>query len=669
MKLRTLRLLSTDGKRILFLGFIVLLLAFGGIELSRLVSANMLRADAQSTVGAWAGSLVESVDDIGAVVAGATPSARTDHLLKDATEVGDIYRYTIWDRNGHAVFSSEREGYSSATKTTMNADWGKIAGTVLSGGRFTEIGVGKSPENPLYFAESYLPLRQNGVVIGVLEVYLDQTDDHALYQHSFLFTESIIAIAVLLAGGIPGFMVYRKMRDHRRAQAEALFLAEHDSLTGLANRRMLAETAHSALAWNRRNDGYVAALVLDLDRFKEINDTFGHNVGDEVLKIVATRLTSAVRAEDMVARLGGDEFVVMQVGMHQPDGATYLATRLLKLLAEPCEINGLQLICAASIGVAISPTDAEDWEGLLSRADVALYRSKGEGRGNASFFETGMDAMFRERRRLEADLRRAMETRSFHLAFQPLVDFQDGELVGFEALLRWPEGWEPQSPATFIPVAEEAGLIVPIGAWVLQTACTAAAAWTKPLKIAVNLSPLQFRQGDIVAVVDEALKSSGLDPDRLELEVTESLWLQNTEAVLDQLAQLRSRGISIALDDFGTGYSSLSYLWKFPFDKVKVDRSFVTQMKIDPKAAAIVDTVVALGRTLDLLITAEGVETAEQAKALKDAGCDQGQGYLFGRPLSGAAAVDLINSSDLAARYSPARPAIVNESASASTWL
>jgi diguanylate cyclase (GGDEF)-like protein len=431
-----------------------------------------------------------------------------------------------------------------------------------------------------------------------------------------------------------------------------LFLAEHDSLTGLANRKTLAETANSALAWSRRNNRYVAALLIDLDRFKEINDTFGHSVGDEALKIVAARLKSAVRAEDMVARLGGDEFVVLQVGMNQPDGATYLATRLLKLLAEPCEIDGLQLVCAASIGVAISPTDTDDWDGLLSRADIALYRAKGGGRGNASFFETGMDAMFRERRRLEADLRRAMDTSAFHLAFQPLIDFKGGELIGFEALLRWPEGWEPQSPATFIPVAEEAGLIVPIGAWVLKTACNEAAAWAKPLKIAVNLSPLQFSYGDIVAVVDEVLMSSGLDPCRLELEVTESLWLQNTETVLDQLARLRSRGISIALDDFGTGYSSLAYLWKFPFDKVKVDRSFVTQMEIDPKAAAIVDTVVALGRTLDLTITAEGVETPEQAKALKDAGCDQGQGYLFGRPLSAAAAIELINSSDSTAAFS-----------------
>ena len=244
-----------------------------------------------------------------------------------------------------------------------------------------------------------------------------------------------------------------------------------------------------------------------------------------------------------------------------------------------------------------------------------------------------------------------------------LVAFEGGELVGFETLLRWPEGWEPQSPATFIPVAEEAGLIVPIGAWVLETACHEAASWTKPLNIAVNLSPLQFSHGDIVAVVDKALKSSGLDPNRLELEVTESLWLQNTDTVLDQLARLRSKGISIALDDFGTGYSSLSYLWKFPFDKVKVDRSFVTQMEVDPKAAAIVNTVVALGRTLDLTITAEGVETPEQAKALKEAGCNQGQGYLFGRPLTAVAAVELINSRDALATESPFNGPIANQTA------
>jgi EAL domain-containing protein (putative c-di-GMP-specific phosphodiesterase class I) len=262
-----------------------------------------------------------------------------------------------------------------------------------------------------------------------------------------------------------------------------------------------------------------------------------------------------------------------------------------------------------------------------------------------------MDAIIRERWRLEMDLRRALETNAFQLAYQPLFTFHDRSLVGFEALLRWPEGWNSRSPADFIPVAEESGLIVPIGAWVLQKACRTAAAWTRPLQIAVNLSPIQFRNGDLVGIVKAALLASGLDPMRLELEVTESLWLQNVDAVLLQLNQLRSMGISIALDDFGTGYSSLTYLWKFPFDKVKIDRSFVMEMDLDSKAEAIVNTIVALGKTLDLTITAEGVETEAQAQALNNAGCDQAQGYLFGRPLSLASADALANAAPAPAEH------------------
>jgi diguanylate cyclase (GGDEF)-like protein len=439
-------------------------------------------------------------------------------------------------------------------------------------------------------------------------------------------------------------MVYRKMMAHRAAQAEALFLAEHDNLTGIPNRKRLGETARAAMAWTRRNKSHIAALSIDLDRFKEVNDSFGHGTGDKLLKAFAARLNSAIRAEDMVARIGGDEFVILQVGMAQPSGASALADRLMKVLSDPYDIGGSQLVCGASIGVAIAPTDAGEWDTLLSCADTALYKAKSEGRNTVCFFEAGMDATLRERRRIEADLKRALETNAFQLAYQPLFSFQDSSLLGFEALLRWPEGWDPQLPAVFVPIAEESGLIVPIGAWALETACRAAASWASPVKIAVNLSPVQFRHGDILAVVEKALNASGLDPARLELEVTESLWLQNTDAVLDQLTRLRKMGISIALDDFGTGYSSLTYLWKFPFDKVKIDRSFVMEMEVDPKATAIVNTIVAMGRTLELTITAEGVETQAQARALRDAGCDQAQGYLYGRPLSQLSADALANT-------------------------
>jgi len=363
------------------------------------------------------------------------------------------------------------------------------------------------------------------------------------------------------------------------------------------------------------------------------------------LKVFASRLSAAIRAEDMVARFGGDEFVVLQVGLSQPGGAAHLADRLKGILDEPYDMGGLPVRCGASIGVAIAPTDAREWEALLSCADAALYKAKAEGRNTVCFFEAGMDAAIRERRIVEVELRRALDTGAFNLAYQPLYSFRDRSLLGFEALLRWPEGWDQKSPAAFIPVAEESGLIVPIGAWVLETACKTAASWTKPLRVSVNLSPVQFRYGDIVATVQKALTASGLDPARLELEVTESLWIQNTDAVLDQLARLRSIGVSIALDDFGTGYSSLSYLWKFPFDTVKIDRSFVMEMELDPKAGAIINTIVALGRTLGLVVTAEGVETPTQAQALAEAGCDQAQGYWFGRPLSITSASKLIDSS------------------------
>jgi EAL domain-containing protein (putative c-di-GMP-specific phosphodiesterase class I) len=273
-----------------------------------------------------------------------------------------------------------------------------------------------------------------------------------------------------------------------------------------------------------------------------------------------------------------------------------------------------------------------------------MYKAKSEGGNTACFFQPGMDAVLRDRRRIELDLRRALDTNAFRLAYQPLLSCRDNRIVGFEALLRWPEGWSPQSPAAFIPVAEESGLMAPLGAWVLETACRYAAGWSKPLKIAVNLSPMQFRHADVVSVVKGALLKSGLEPERLELEVTEGIWLQNSDAVLDQLAQLRAMGVSIALDDFGTGYSSLAYLWKFPFDSVKIDRSFVSEMQDEPKAAAIVQTVLALAKTLQLVVTAEGVETEAQAKSLAEAGCDLAQGYLFGRPMEPSGATALIDA-------------------------
>jgi diguanylate cyclase (GGDEF)-like protein len=639
-----------DRRRLALLVGTIALLIVGAILLCQSVASKMLRDDARSTSQNWVHMLVARNPEILAMLDGAAPSLQTKHLLDEASQVGDIYRFRIWDKAGHLVFNSERMTPAGVPTAITRK---QIDDAVASGSVINDVQAGIPPHDVSYFVDSLIPVVQNGTVIGVFEVYLDQSDDEVLYKESLSLTEGIIAILVILAGGMPGYFVYRQMKAMNVAKAEAQYLSEHDSLTGISNRNRLGDVSKGILALNRRNKSHVAALMIDLDRFKDINDCFGHAAGDAVLKGVARRLESSIRAEDSVARFGGDEFVVLQVGLDQPIGARFLADRIIEALSEPFDFGGTKLDCGASIGVATSPPDAEDFETLIACADAALYKSKAMGRNSLSFFEPGMDAEIRERRQIEKDMRLALTTNSFRLAYQPLCNLRDGKILGFEALLRWPEGWTPETPAIFIPVAEESGLIDPIGAWALETACKTAAKWTNPLKIAVNLSPVQFRHGDIVSVVGNALRVSGLSAERLELEVTETLWIQDGDSVLDQLNQLRSMGVSIALDDFGTGYSSLAYLWKFPFDTVKIDRSFVSQMESEPKAAAIVDTITSLGKTLGLTITAEGVETLAQAKILREAGCDRAQGYWFGRPLPPEATNALANLNPLSVKQEP----------------
>jgi diguanylate cyclase (GGDEF)-like protein len=378
----------------------------------------------------------------------------------------------------------------------------------------------------------------------------------------------------------------------------------------------------------------VAVIMLDMDRFKAVNDDYGHATGDELLRQFARRIRATIREEDTVARLGGDEFVVLLVGIPQSNGVQAMAERMLAALQQPYTILGMRIACGTSMGVAIAPGDGEDWDHLLSSADAALYRAKATGRNRVCYFQRGMEEKLRKRRRIELDMRKAMEMQAFHLVYQPIFKVGSKQLQGFEALLRWPEGWAEHNPEEFIPVAEDCGLMPELGAWVLKKACAAAAQWKHSLQISVNLSPVQFRQGDIVEVVREALAEAGLKPERLEVEITESLWIENTDAVLRQLEELQRLGVMIALDDFGTGYSSLKYLWKFPFNRVKIDRSFVEGSEHDPKAAAIIDTITALGRALHLSISAEGVETDAQAQKVRESGCDAVQGFLYSRPLT-----------------------------------
>jgi diguanylate cyclase (GGDEF)-like protein len=437
---------------------------------------------------------------------------------------------------------------------------------------------------------------------------------------------------------------YEDATERRQADARMAYLAQHDTLTDLPNRLLFREQLTQALAYIRRGR-ILALLFLDLDQFKGVNDTLGHPVGDALLQAVAQRLRERVRETDIVARLGGDEFAIVQIGLDDPTEASDFAERLISVLEAPFTIEGHQIIIGTSIGVAFAPQDGMDPDTLLKNADLALYRAKQDGRGVCRMYQTDMDAAMQVRRTLELDLRLAQRAGQLELHFQPLVDLQARAVGGFEALLRWrhPERGLV-SPAAFIPLAEEIGVIVPMGEWVLRLACAIATTWPGSLKVAVNLSPVQFKSRNLVAAVAGALRDSGLAPARLELEITETAMLQDTNATLETLHALRALGVSIALDDFGTGYSSLSYLRRFPFDRIKIDQSFVRELGGPRDCSAIVRAVVQLSHELGMATTAEGVETVDQLRMLAAAGCTDIQGYLFSPPVPGPAVRELLRT-------------------------
>lgn len=428
--------------------------------------------------------------------------------------------------------------------------------------------------------------------------------------------------------------VQEDITERSRQDAKIEYMARHDMLTGLPNRAELNERLANALSSNAAGE-HVAVLFLDLDRFKDVNDTLGHRVGDALLIEVAKRLRRCVRPTDVLARVGGDEFVVVLVSDQATSVASTVAARIIKTVGTPYEFDGQKLAIGTSVGIGISDDRQIDSQGLLARADLALYRAKTDGRGTYCLFEDDMDRHVRQRREIERDLKAALERGEFELYYQPLLNFETNQISGFEALMRW---HHPErglvSPAEFIPVAEDTGLIIPLGEWALRQACAQAATWPSHIKVAVNLSPAQFKCQALTQAVLGAIAYSGLRPHQLELEITETALLHNSEKTLATLHSLRNFGVRIALDDFGTGYSSLSYLRSFPFNKIKIDRSFVSSLPNDENSAAIVRAVCDLARALNLSVTAEGVETKEQFDYVKLEGCTEMQGYYFSRPVA-----------------------------------
>jgi diguanylate cyclase (GGDEF)-like protein/PAS domain S-box-containing protein len=426
---------------------------------------------------------------------------------------------------------------------------------------------------------------------------------------------------------------FEDITEWQRAQEQIFHMARHDALTNLPNRTLFREQLEQAIELADRND-LLAVLCLDLDHFKEINDSLGHPIGDALLGEVAARLRECIGQNDAVARLGGDEFAIVQFCRdHDAAAAGQLAGRIVEAVSAPYDVEGHHIIIGTSIGISLAPIDGRNPDELLKNADLALYRAKADGRGTYRFFETGMDARAQARRMLELDLRLALQRNEFEVYYQPIRDIASDETVVFEALVRWNHSERGLiAPNNFISIAEETGLIVRLGEWVLRRACMDAAIWSKAAAVAVNLSPVQFKNPNLVSSVRAALEDSRLPAHRLELEITESVLLQNSEATRAILHELRALGVKISLDDFGTGYSSLSYLRSFPFDKIKIDRSFVSELATRDDSMAIIRAVTGLGRSLGITTTAEGVENEAQLELLRREGCTQAQGYLFSKP-------------------------------------
>jgi diguanylate cyclase (GGDEF)-like protein len=495
------------------------------------------------------------------------------------------------------------------------------------------------------FVEVIGSLVRQGIIKGEAEEYVQQVKaaGETVHIELVLSDGSVIDIQRRQLPGGGWIATHEDVTQERAARERISYLASHDTLTGLPNRAAFLSSLDSAIQAANAGRGSLAVITIDLDRFKEVNDTLGHPAGDEILRQAATRLRNAVSKIDVVTRLGGDEFAVLQGSVQQRADAVDLARRILGCLSEPFHFDGHTVLIGASVGISVSPEQSADRDELLKMSDLALYRAKAESRGTYRFFEEGMDSQLRERRQIEADLLEAIREAQFEVHYQPLLNVDAGTIECFEALVRWRHPTRGLiQPSDFISIAEDTGLIIPIGEWVLRQACRDAAAWPSDVKVAVNLSPAQFKRGDLVAVTLNALTAAGLDPARLELEITESVLLHDEVWVRTLLNQLVALGVHIAMDDFGTGYSSLSYLRSFPFTKLKIDRSFIEDLAEGSDSLSIVQATIQLSQKLGLQTTAEGVESADQLRILTAEGCTHAQGYHVSRPIPIAEVAELL---------------------------
>lgn len=592
--------------------------------------------NAARTAVSWSGYLVKRLPDLPDLIAEGRPDPKQAVEIASIAEVGDVFRFKLFNASGRLVLISDSiaETFEPGALHDHNGNAAKV---VRTGKYQISLRDGRQKTNrPDLYVEAYVPvIGPQGTLLGVAEVYLDQTAVSTLFHTLFNTLALGLTALLLLAFVVPYRSFLTSARLERRSRARASFLARHDPVSNVLNRFGLLEMIRLEEDETRLSLANASVIFLDIDHFKAINDSFGHKVGDAFLAHVGDCITRCLASRDLVGRMGGDEFMIIAERRKLED-VHALVEKIQSLVSSPLRCDGATVVGHLSIGIHFPDGEGIPIEGRMHKADVALYQAKMDGRNVYRTFTVDMEAQTLRRRQIEASVLSGLEQDRFELQYQPLLHQTTRSCAGFEALLRFrDESGTPVPPAEFIPVAEAIGAIGRIGAWVLDRAIETAADWPDHLFVAVNLSARQFQDNSLIPHIRAALDRTGLDPARLELEVTESLIMEDSESVAAQLHELRALGVSLAMDDFGTGYSSLGYLWQFGFNKLKIDRSFIAGLENESrKPVEIIDTIIMLGHKLDMTVTAEGIETERQAKYLADLECDHFQGYLYGRPMN-----------------------------------
>jgi diguanylate cyclase (GGDEF)-like protein len=581
---------------------------------------------------AWADSLLTQVPDIKEIIGGQVPTDDSVLFMEQARTIGDVWQFKIYNNVGKLVVVSSQLGRTGLFNETLDSMGFDVRGAIRRDGIAIRSRPRAYAHEPLQMTETVIPFVKNGMLIGYLALEVDDTRRSAENRNVISRLGMLLLTLMFVAFGAPSLAFMRRTHQKEKAEGQLEYLAYHDGLTGLKNRNAISRVLDQALLESR--DNHLAVHMLDLDNFKTVNDTLGHEAGDTLLKAVAERLTKACGADASIGRLGGDEFMVVQTGLKRAGQAEQLAGTILAALKKPVSSNGTEIECGGSLGTAIYPSDGRASSDLLRSADTALYVAKSAGRGCYRLFRPEYDTKMQRRSLVEAKIRHALATNGFSLAFQPIFNLATKRIESVEALLRLYDNEVGNiSPAEFIPIAEEAGLIEDVGDWVIGEACRSLALLPTQMKLALNLSTVQFGRGDLVGTVMKAVASSKIDPRRLELEITESLLLKDSSEVQEKIKRLKALGCSLALDDFGSGYSSLSYLWRYPFNKIKIDREFIAAISSNPDVQGIVEIIMHLAKKLKMQVTAEGVETYDQEVILAEIGCDQVQGFLYSKPV------------------------------------